>query len=126
MKQSRALALPFPLPCFKTELRSSQKRGAKREQSSGPSLPSPCSATELRSNKSRGKSLESDFLDGNGDAHFVLESELFLREPEEALELGSTKKRDGDDETPPLLTDIHGEVPLRHVRRRTEAGALPT
>ncbi|RRT62836.1 hypothetical protein B296_00021467 [Ensete ventricosum] len=58
---------------------------------------------------------EDDLLARDGEAHVVVEAELLLGLPQQALELGVGEVRDGHDEPAPALAHVHREVALGHV-----------
>ncbi|CAL9154395.1 unnamed protein product, partial [Musa hybrid cultivar] len=72
---------------------------------------------EAASSEHGGEGAEDDLLARDGEAHVVVEAELLLGLPQQALELRVGEVRYGHDEPAPALAHVHREVALGHVHR---------
>lgn len=66
-----------------------------------------------------GQSFEDSFLTRDRDSHVVIEAVFLFGPPEQILELGVSKPRDGDNVPSPVLSNVDREVPLWHVLGET-------
>ncbi|KAK8700048.1 hypothetical protein V6N13_018453 [Hibiscus sabdariffa] len=60
---------------------------------------------------------KNDFFARDCESHVVVEPELFLGSPEQALELGVAQERDRHNVPAPVLAHVNGEVAFGNVER---------